>query len=989
MLAEATRLRGELDPETKTPSLPKGGTLRLAMTRSLTGLDPTEVFSAQDAEISSLLFEPLLRTDSRGKLLPCLGPSWDRSADGLVYSFRIDTQRTFADGTPLTAQAVQESLQRASELTEDRRPAALDVILAIEAPTEDMITLRLGEPLAPFPALLTDPRTAVALRFEDQPARGTGPFLLKEHSAEHWTLDENASHPLSPRIDQIEVEFFPNSRAVAEAWRRGGLDIARDLSPTDVTDFLRRGGDGRLVDTQQNNVYFVLLNPRGPSLRDPALRRILATSVDAREIVWRVVPRFANPLAGWLPPGIVGHDAGRQPEIMERAVAVEAMDAFRPLPIRLKAIEHPVFTDQYRPVSDAVCEVWHLLGIDVERQPVEIGDFVRAMQDPEAFDLVFVRWWPDYPDPDGFFFGAFHSAAGLFRNLVGSDELNADIEEARRHDDVDARIAIYRRLEQRLLSEHLVRPLFHDVEYRLVSQRVGGLETSSTPPFVHYSRMGLRRLGRTTEVERRSGRLVVPLGSRVDTLDPAWSFHADAAEVVANIFEPLTRLDDAALAVPHLAESLEPEDGARRWLVSLCEARFHDGRRLTARDVRYSFQRLLRAGSPDLRLFLAPLEGAEESMEGRGDLPGVRIVGDRQLELRLNRPVPHFSALLSNAATGIVPEGTEEFGPTWRHGASGTGPFQLVGFQPGRRVDLVAYGDYRLPGLPKVAELVFELAIDPKRAAIGFASGQFSMLQALAVEELEAFSGNPEFAAGLVEQPSFTTYFVTLTAVRGPLADPERRRLVADLLSNLRPRLASRLGRLGQPAGRLIPPSLLGLSDPAADAEPQEPASADPRLEGVELRVALHPSYGAGFRRLWREIRGALETAGLRLEPIQADVQEILQLTSRGELDLVFNRWIADYPDPSSFTQVLATGPAAGQWGEPELERLANRALVESDHKERRRLYLEFERLLSDRAFLVPLFHEQGWRLVRPGVSGLRLRYGWPEVVYEELKIRG
>lgn len=166
-----------------------------------------------------------------------------------------------------------------------------------------------------------------------------------------------------------------------------------------------------------------------------------------------------------------------------------------------------------------------------------------------------------------------------------------------------------------------------------------------------------------------------------------------------------------------------------------------------------------------------------------------------------------------------------------------------------------------------------------------------------------------------------------------------------------------------------------------------EAAPGASSLKGVSLRVALHPSYGAGFRRLWREIRGALEAAGLRLQMEPADVPRILALASRGEVDVVFNRWIADFPDPSAFAQVIAGGPVTGQWNEPEMADLAHRALEEVDLQERHRLYLEFEQLLADRSFLVPLFHEQSWRLVRPGISGLRLRYGWPEVVYEELTV--
>ena len=987
LLGEAARLRAET--WTDSPEAP-GGTLRVAMIRSFTGLDPTDAISAQDAEISQLIFEPLLRASADGALHPCLGPSWECSDDGLTYRFRIDTRRTFSDGTPLTATTVQTSLRQAARLAAGRRPAALDVVAEVAAPNEKELLIRLRDPLAAFPALLSDPRIAVALRYDgDTPPIGTGAFRLAHRSPERLVLTRNDSHPLHPFVDRMEVEFFRHSRDIAAAWRRGELDLARDLSPSDVAEFQRRPGSDRLADTPQNNVYFTLLNPRGPALGDPELRRVLATSVDVTQIVWKTLPRFATPLVGWLPPGISDHHADGRPDTMPHDEALRAMEFLHTLPLRLRAIEHPAFSDQYRPIADALCQAWSRLGIDVDRHQVSIAEFARQMNEPADFDLVFARWWPDYPDPDGFFYGAFHSSAGLFRSLFASGELDTQIEEARFCKDSEERTRRYRHLEQLLLGRHLVQPLFHDVEYRLMSSRVRGLATSPTPPFVNYSRLSLRPRDRPDEVERRDGRLVVALGGHVDTLDPAWCVHVDAAEVVSNIFEPLTRLDETANAVPHLAKHLESDDGGRRWRVTLRKTRFHNGRYLTARDVRYSFRRLLTHGSPDLHCFLDALEGARETAEERGDLTGVQVVGEHLLELILVRPVPHFPALLSNAATAIVPEGTEEFGPTWRHGTAGTGPFRLVDFQPGRRVDLVANGDYRQPALPKVAEMVFELGTEPEQAAEDFASGRLSMVSTLAAEDLEAFSRRPDYAAGLMEQPSFSTYFATLTSVRGPLADPGCRRSLAALLSNIRSELPSTLGRLGRPANRLVPPSLLGLSDPTTDSSHASATAGAERLDGLTLNVALHPGYGAEYRQLWRKIRGALEIVGVRVVPTHADFSETLRSTSLGAIDVVFNRWIADYPDPASFAQAIAHGPTARQWDDLELSHLADRALLESDREARHTLYLEFERRLTEHAYLVPLFHEQSWCLVRPGIDGLRLRYSRPEVSYEELKIRG
>ena len=61
------------------------------------------------------------------------------------------------------------------------------------------------------------------------------------------------------------------------------------------------------------------------------------------------------------------------------------------------------------------------------------------------------------------------------------------------------------------------------------------------------------------------------------------------------VFDTLTRTGEEAQILPWLAESFEAEDGGRRFRFRLRDGvRFHDGRPLTARDVRYSFERVLR-----------------------------------------------------------------------------------------------------------------------------------------------------------------------------------------------------------------------------------------------------------------------------------------------------------------------------------------------------------------------------------------------------------
>ena len=101
-------------------------------------------------------------------------------------------------------------------------------------------------------------------------------------------------------------------------------------------------------------------------------------------------------------------------------------------------------------------------------------------------------------------------------------------------------------------------------------------------------------------------------------------------EVIAftPIYETLTRSEEGARIVPWLAEIIEPEDSGRRYYFRLRPAvRFHDGRRLTSRDVRYSFEHFLLNRASVARPFLAPIRGASRLLDGQSkELEGFRII---------------------------------------------------------------------------------------------------------------------------------------------------------------------------------------------------------------------------------------------------------------------------------------------------------------------------------------------------------------------------
>ena len=147
--------------------------------------------------------------------------------------------------------------------------------------------------------------------------------------------------------------------------------------------------------------------------------------------------------------------------------------------------------------------------------------------------------------------------------------------------------------------------------------------------------------------------------------------------------------------IPWLVSDVTAENEGLRYRFRLRSGiRFHDGRPLTARDVRHAFERLLQDDESDTRWPLSPIRGARQLIDHDATaLEGFHIVSPTEFYIDLVKPVPFFPALMSEPAAAIVPEGTRRVSGTWRDQCVGTGPFRVVSFEPGRRLLPVGAAD--------------------------------------------------------------------------------------------------------------------------------------------------------------------------------------------------------------------------------------------------------------------------------------------------------
>jgi len=91
----------------------QAASLRMAWSQDATGLDPHKQTAFSSLRLLELIYEPLVRLDANLQVVPAVAQSWEFSGDGKTLTFKLDPKAKFHDGSPVTAEDVKWSLERA------------------------------------------------------------------------------------------------------------------------------------------------------------------------------------------------------------------------------------------------------------------------------------------------------------------------------------------------------------------------------------------------------------------------------------------------------------------------------------------------------------------------------------------------------------------------------------------------------------------------------------------------------------------------------------------------------------------------------------------------------------------------------------------------------------------------------------------------------------------------------------------------------------
>ncbi|MFW6126152.1 MAG: peptide ABC transporter substrate-binding protein [Chloroflexota bacterium] len=466
--------------------------------------------------------------------------------------------------------------------------------------------------------------------------------------------------------------------------------------------------------------------------------------------------------------------------------------------------------------------------------------------------------------------------------------------------------------------------------------------------------------------------------SEPSTLDPALCGDATSGRYIVEIFSGLVTLNSELEVVPDIAESWDTGSDGTVYTFHLREGvTFHNGREVTARDFKYSIERAADpdTGSPVAAAYLGDIVGVKEKLRGEAEeVSGVVAVDDTTLEVTIDAAKAYFLSKLTHPTAFVVDRETVESGSDWWRSPHGTGPFRFQEWSKGQKLVLQRNDDY-YRDTARLSTVTFV-----------FAGSSMSLYETRRVDITPVGAGNIERVVDPTNPLSDEALAVSQLSVQYvgfntgvvPLDDAKVRRALGHALDREQI-VETLLEGLVSPADGMVPPGIPGF-DGGVEALEYDVARAQELLAESDYAAGLSPivlSVSGSCGGVWPVAEAIAwmwqENLGVEVEIEVVDFDTLLSDLWAAELQGFLLGWVLDYPDAENVLDLLFHSESVENhtgYSDPEVDRLLEKARVETDASIRLATYREAEQAIIEDAPVVPLWNKTAYYLVKPYVKG-------------------
>lgn len=456
------------------------------------------------------------------------------------------------------------------------------------------------------------------------------------------------------------------------------------------------------------------------------------------------------------------------------------------------------------------------------------------------------------------------------------------------------------------------------------------------------------------------------------SVDPA---DAITSNIFNQIYEGLYRFDAKNELVPAAAKSHSVSEDGKVYTFKLDpNAKWSDGKPVTAENFRYAYERVIETNSP----FAYLLEPVKET----------KVIDDQTLQIELKRPTPYFLSMTTFGTympvrEDIVKAQGKKFGTDPKTNVY-NGPFTFKKYQAEQGYTLAKNADYADRKNVKIDEVDVKIIKDPMLAINLFETGELDVAP-LNSENVVTYKNKKEYNTFSDSR----MFFIRMNQKTDALKDQKTRQAI-DAAYDKKALTETLLGNGSLPADYIVPQDL----DPNYDKTRQIESSFDATqakqvLADQNLELTMIIEDDDVSKKIGEYIQGSLKQQNVDVKLLSLPKKERLAREGRGDYDLSLASWAPDYQDATTYLNLFMTGNPFNMmdYSNKKYDGLLKQAENELDQDKRLALLSKAETMLLDDQAISPVYQRKNAFLQNTEVKNLARHNVGTDISYKYVEI--
>ena len=490
------------------PITAKGGSINEGVIGLPRYINPVLAFTDVDKDLTNLIYSGLMKY-SNGKIIEDLAEKYSISKDGLIYSFTLKDNTRFHDGTLLTTDDIEFTIQKIQD-SNLKSPYAVDwVNITVKKINQKEIQFILKQPYSPFLTNTTigiipkhiwknvEASQFIFSQYNLEPI-GSGPFKLNAIYRDNGGVPQyynlisfNKYYNNEAFLSSISIHFYPNEKALIEAYDARKIETLAGVSPLEIARIASTTPSVNILSTALPRIFGIFFNQNNsPVLANKEIRQALDISINKEEIIKKVLYGYGVIIDSPLPINIINSTSSintngkidnkinnkeKAKEILNEAGwlinsngILEKKDKKTN---QIQILEFSIATadnQEFKQIAEILKTEWESIGAKVTIKVFEYGDLSQNIIKTRKYDaLLFGELIGKDIDLYAFWHSSQRNSPGLNVSLYTNSKVDKILEDARVTLDEKERLILFDSF-QKIIKDEIPAVFLYSPQYTYI-----------------------------------------------------------------------------------------------------------------------------------------------------------------------------------------------------------------------------------------------------------------------------------------------------------------------------------------------------------------------------------------------------------------------------------------------------------------------------------------------------------------------------------------